>query len=316
MRQHLIRDWASDIFQRDSATFARLSTEARSRVAAEDQPRDLAVTFLGVSSLLFDDGDTQILTDGFFSRPNLLQVRFGRIKPNLRRIARAMRAAKIGKLGAIFVAHSHYDHALDSSEIAARTGATVYGSRSTEQLTIGAGLNPGQFKEVSADSTKIGRFVVRAIPSAHSPNDRAAGSIDRPLVPPSKMTEWKTGDSYSFVIEHDGRVILVHASAGFIPKALQNVSAETVYLGIGVLGEQSDEFKEAYWREVVEAVGAAVIVPIHWDNFARSLDRPLRPWPKQFDNVVEAMEFLSRKCSGANIELRLPLKFVATSPWS
>ena len=30
------------------------------------------VTFFGVSTLLFDDGETQILLDGFFSRPSIL----------------------------------------------------------------------------------------------------------------------------------------------------------------------------------------------------------------------------------------------------
>ena len=32
---------------------------------------DFGVTFLGVASLLLDDGETAIMTDGFFSRPSL-----------------------------------------------------------------------------------------------------------------------------------------------------------------------------------------------------------------------------------------------------
>ena len=34
----------------------------------------LRVTFLGVSTLLFDDGSTAILLDGFFTRPNSRQL--------------------------------------------------------------------------------------------------------------------------------------------------------------------------------------------------------------------------------------------------
>ncbi len=34
------------------------------------------VTFFGVSTLLFDDGETQILLDGFFSRPSMLAALF------------------------------------------------------------------------------------------------------------------------------------------------------------------------------------------------------------------------------------------------
>ena len=43
--------------------------------------------FLGVSTILLDDGDTAILTDGFFSRPGLLRMRFGRLRPDRARIA-------------------------------------------------------------------------------------------------------------------------------------------------------------------------------------------------------------------------------------
>ena len=51
--------------------------------AAED---GLSVTFLGVSSLLLDDGSSAILTDGFFSRPPMLSVLARRLAPDLPRI--------------------------------------------------------------------------------------------------------------------------------------------------------------------------------------------------------------------------------------
>ena len=43
---------------------------------SDEEPKNgsVKVTFLGVTTLLFDDGETQIMTDGFFSRPSLLQV--------------------------------------------------------------------------------------------------------------------------------------------------------------------------------------------------------------------------------------------------
>jgi len=37
--------------------------------AVQETGPGLRVMFLGVSTLLFDDGDTAILTDGFFTRP-------------------------------------------------------------------------------------------------------------------------------------------------------------------------------------------------------------------------------------------------------
>jgi len=76
------------------------------------------VTFLGVSTLLFDDGTTKLMTDGFLSRPPQLRALFGRLKPDAKRIDAALERAKIAALDAIFVAHSHYDHALDSAVVA------------------------------------------------------------------------------------------------------------------------------------------------------------------------------------------------------
>ena len=50
--------------------------------ANEAEPKNGAVkvTFLGTGTLLFDDGETQLMTDGFFSRPSLLKVIRGKIE--------------------------------------------------------------------------------------------------------------------------------------------------------------------------------------------------------------------------------------------
>jgi uncharacterized protein involved in exopolysaccharide biosynthesis len=42
-----------------------------------ESPATLKVTFLGVSTVLLDDGETALMTDGFFSRPGKLQTFLG-----------------------------------------------------------------------------------------------------------------------------------------------------------------------------------------------------------------------------------------------
>ena len=52
--------------------------DLRRRASRFDVPPaagDLAVTFLGVSTLLFDDGESAVMFDGYFSRPSLLDGR-------------------------------------------------------------------------------------------------------------------------------------------------------------------------------------------------------------------------------------------------
>ena len=40
----------------------------------------VSVTFLGAATLLISDGQTHLLTDGFFTRPPALRVAFGRLR--------------------------------------------------------------------------------------------------------------------------------------------------------------------------------------------------------------------------------------------
>ncbi|HEX6315320.1 MAG TPA: hypothetical protein VFZ73_10700, partial [Gemmatimonadaceae bacterium] len=77
----------------------------------------LRVTFLGVSTLLFDDGETAIMTDGFFTRPGLFSVAT-RIRPDSVRIRQALDSARVTRLAAVIPVHSHYDHAMDAPYVA------------------------------------------------------------------------------------------------------------------------------------------------------------------------------------------------------
>lgn len=105
----------------------------------------LRVSFLGVATVLLDDGETAILTDGFFSRPDRMQTFLRTVEPDLDSITRGLARAGIalkgqppapgrsGRLAAVIPLHSHYDHAMDAPEVAIRTGAVLLGSaRSTD----------------------------------------------------------------------------------------------------------------------------------------------------------------------------------------
>ena len=107
--------------------------------ANEAEPKNGAVkvTFLGTGTLLFDDGETQLMTDGFFSRPSLLKVIRGKIETDPKVVDAALKRAGVMNLKALFVAHSHYDHAFDVAHVAKKTGAKLHGSVST--LNIGRG---------------------------------------------------------------------------------------------------------------------------------------------------------------------------------
>jgi L-ascorbate metabolism protein UlaG (beta-lactamase superfamily) len=277
----------------------------------------LRATFLGVSTVLVSDGETAILTDGFFTRPGLLRTLVGRIEPDAETIGRCLERAGIEKLAAVLAVHSHYDHAMDSPEVARRTGAVVVGSESTANIARGAGLDADRIRVVrSAEPMTFGRFRVTMIASQHFPHGMAMGEITAPLVPPARAMDYREGGSYSVLIEHDGRSLLIQGSAGFVEGALGPYRADVVLLGVGALGTRDDSYMAAYWKEVVEAVRARRVVPIHWDDFTLPLAEPLRPAPRLIDDFDATMRFLTGAAAAADVDLRLMAEWIPVDPFA
>ena len=253
----------------------------------------ISLTFLGVSTILISDGETALLTDGFFTRPSLTTVALGKVEPDREIIAEALERADIDALAAVIVVHSHYDHAMDAPEVARRTGAMLVGSESTANVGRGWGLAEDRLRgPESGEAMRFGDFTVTLIRSKHFPHGRAMGEITEPLVPPAKAMGYQEGGSWSVHVEHPLGSLLIHSSAGWIPGALDGYRADVALLGIGLLGTRDEAYRQNYLREVVEAVGARWVVPIHYDDFTRPLDQPLLPLPAFFDDIDASMRFL------------------------
>jgi L-ascorbate metabolism protein UlaG (beta-lactamase superfamily) len=198
---------------------------------------------------------------------------------------------------------------MDSPEVAKRTNALLIGSESTANIARGMDFPADRMRTVAGGETfTFGRFKITAIKSSHSPGGHFMGDITTPLHPPARVGAYREGGSYSYLVEHDGRRILVHPSANYLPGFLNGVHADVVFLGIGRLGKQDDQFARDYWREVVKATDAKVIVPIHWDNFMRPLDQPLLPAPPLLDDFERGMQTVLRLAGADHVTVRfLPL---------
>jgi len=277
----------------------------------------LRVTFLGVSTLLFSDGENAILTDGFFSRPGKVITLFARLTPNRDLITQCLDRAGVTKLDAVIVLHSHFDHALDAPEVVQqKSEALLFGSESTANIARGYGLPEDRIRVIQDGTVEtFGRFKITLLRSEHSPLSLLAslgiehvlfeGEINEPLEQPAHSWAYKEGGSYSLFVEHGGRNILVQASAGFKRGALAGHGADVVFLGIGTLGKLPQSHIDEYWHEVVDAVSPKRIIPIHWDDFSRPLDQPLVPMPAPFDDFDAAMAFLGERASAKNIDVKL-----------
>ncbi|MCR1782305.1 MBL fold metallo-hydrolase [Nocardioides carbamazepini] len=278
----------------------------------------VGVTFLGVASLLIEDGTSAVLTDGFFSRPSLPRVALGRLAPDEERIAQTLTRAGIDRLDVVTPVHTHYDHAMDSAVVAARTGARLLGGTSAAQVGRGGGLPEDRIGVVvPGEPIRVGRFTLTWVEGEHCPPDRYPGRITGPVVPPVRTTAYQCGETWSILVEHDGgRTALVQGSAGFRPGALAGRRADVAYLGIGQLGIQDRAYIEQYWAETVEAVGARQVVLIHWDDFFRPLDRPLRALPYLGDDLDATMSVLTALADRQGVGLHLPTVWRRETPWA
>lgn len=289
------------LFAVASVAFVAWRWQERSQVAdlgwpvaasAGESAERVSVTWLGITTLLFDDGETQILTDGTFSRPDLLDILSQRrIYSDAAAVNYGLAEFRMHRLAAIVALHSHFDHAMDIGLVANRTTAIVLGSESTANIARGADVPVDQYQILAdGEMRQFGKFTITLIESRHAPigvggQPAFPGSISEPLVQPARIRDWKEGGSWSVLIGHPHGTALVQGSAGFIENALAGRKADVVMLGVAGLSSLGKEYVEQYWNETVVRTGATRVHPVHYEDFTRPFG-DLQLWPDIVDRVA------------------------------
>ena len=260
-----------------------------------------------------------LLTDGYFSRPSLARVALGKVSPSPARVDGCLARLKVTRLEAVMPVHTHIDHALDSALVADRTGARLVGGESAANVGRGYGLAEDRIVvAVSGEPIRLGAFDITLINSRHSSPDRFPGEITAPVVPPVKASAYRCGEAWSTLVHHrpSDRRLLIQGSAGFVEGALAGQRADVVYLGVGQLGLQSEQYLVDYWTETVRTVGARRVVLIHWDDFFRPLSEPLRALPYAGDDLDVTLRVLSKLAEQDGIALDMPTVWRREDPWA
>jgi L-ascorbate metabolism protein UlaG (beta-lactamase superfamily) len=292
-----------------AASLANASSEpALEECRAHSLDGTIKATFLGTTTLLFDDGQTQLMIDGFLTRPPASTVVFGKVQTNPTVVDgildRVFDHGRDMRLQAIFVTHSHYDHALDVAYIAERTGAHLYGSRSTLNIGRGGGPCEAQMTRVHPQTTwHVGAFEVRVIKSRHSPPtsfNPTGGMVKAPLHQPARYLAYAEEVTFDFLITHCGHSILVKASANFSAAAPE---ADVLFLSTSQLARQSDDFMNDFYAQTVARARPSLLVPLHWDDFFEPLTGHLRPAPWPIDKTHEAFDFLLARVREENYRI-------------
>jgi L-ascorbate metabolism protein UlaG (beta-lactamase superfamily) len=273
-------------------------------------PGAVRVTFFGTTSLLFDDGETQIMIDGFFTRPSFLKVGLCKLKTDTNLINKVIKSQKINRLKGIFASHSHYDHVMDAAYLAKVTKAILYGSSSTLNVGRGEGLSEDQMSQFNTEKEiRIGKFSVFIIKAKHSPQpkkiDSAGQEITHSIKQPAKMKEFKEGGSFDILIKHEGHSILVKSSCNYVDKALDSVKVNVFFMGITGLVKKDSCFQNNLYKQTVEKISPSLIIPIHWDNFFKPLSKNLKAFPNFMNNTKANLDYIIKRAKADKIEVKI-----------
>lgn len=283
-------------------------------IATADVPDSgtVSVTWLGISTLLIDDGNTQLLIDGAFTRLSPLDLALQRkVRSDLATINYAMDEFGMQRLAAIIPTHSHFDHAIDIGHIANRSSAIVLGSESSANIARGADVPVDQYQILASGERRyFGDFEITLLASAHVPQHwtRAgigSGQVRTPLRQPARPWSWRGGAAASVIVEHPAGTTLIQGSAGFLDGQLADVDADVVFFSVAGLAAQGEEYTREYWQATVTASGATRALAIHWDDFTQPLGE-LKLLPEFADNVPEAAVWISVLADEDKIRVERP----------
>ena len=267
------------------------------------------VRSLGVTTLLFDDGETQLLFDANVTRPGIRRAYFGKMEPN-RELVRGL-AAQYGmqRLKAIFISHTHFDHVLDMPVFAGLTGAEVYGSRSTLNIARGNGVSEEKLRLFEAGGEyRVGNFTVRVIRSIHSPahfyNNDLGVELDHPVTFPARISSMPEGGSYDFHVTVNGRTFMIRPSCNFIPDALKGFRADVFFYSIAQMSKLNAAQREECYRQTVGFVRPRLVIPVHWDDFFLPLSEAAKGMCV-FDRPGEAMQYMIGRLRQDGIDFKI-----------
>lgn len=285
------------------------NSRIRESLADTTPQNGVKVTFFGVSTLLFDDGETQLLLDGFFSRPSLIQTFFTKIESDTSLIDQIVATYQMDRVKGIFVTHSHYDHALDVAYTTRKTHATLYGSQSTLNIARGGQVQENQLALFQPNlDVPCGAFTVRVIPSKHSPGNALnddGKEIGSPLPQPAKFKAYSEGGSFDFLITHHGKSIYIKPSPNFIEGALKDLSADVVFIGIATIGKQPEKWQNDFYQQTIGTLKPSKVIPIHWDNFWKPISDKLVMLPRILNNTEKDFDFFRAKTKAEGIDFKI-----------
>jgi L-ascorbate metabolism protein UlaG (beta-lactamase superfamily) len=256
------------------------------------------VRWLGTAGFALEHRGCVVLIDPYLTRASLARCLVARLEPDVAAIERHAPRAD-----AIVLGHTHFDHALDAPEIAKRTGARVFGSRSAAALCLASGVRPDRVEIVEPGGSatverEVGPFALRFVPSQHSRlllgRVPFEGEIADCSDVPMRASAYRCGAVFGVEIRVAGRTIYHMGSADLVDA---NVSVRHVDLLLMCVAGWTSS-RDLPERAAARLAPGAVLLS-HWDDFLRPIGAPARALPAM--QMPRLVERLARAAPGVKL---------------
>ncbi len=241
-------------------------------------------TWLGVTNWLVQFGDSTVMFDGYFIRPEGEGVSAGE---GMEILGDVLEAKDIDTVAYIFVGHSHFDHIMDVGQAALFTDAQVIGSATTCFITQAQGLPADRCTVVrEGDTLDVVEAQVRVIRTIHwlgqvstiggyqvldevpaledisgAPN---GGTLSYHFVfPPEQRRSFFMQGSLGDIDSDDGSNMNYRQN---LNAAFEGFAGYTVWFGTGNFLMQRSQL-----APYLESIRPTWIVPHHWDPLSPTL---------------------------------------------
>ncbi len=236
-----------------------------------------SITFkwLGISNFILSDQKTTLMFDPAITRASLWDfILFQKFESNTEEVDYWLNRCDLKKLDAIFVNHTHYDHAIDASYITKKFQNKLYGSRSLVNMSLGQGVAAHLPQEIQFNQKiQVGDFTIEAFNTPHAPHFLdymlMDGDISHPFPKEPTVWDYKVGETFSYLITHPMGKILFQAIGRVEDQdPLKNIKANVLLITIA--NRRSSE--ELINKRIIPTA-AEKIIPLHHDNFFFDMKR-------------------------------------------
>lgn len=261
------------------------------------------VTFLGTTTLLFDDGATQFMVDGFLSRPGILRSVRLNTAPAVVDATLSRAGVDAALFRGVIVSHTHADHAMDAVYIVKKfSGAALYGSPSAHQLGCGGGLPDARNRVVKPmDKIELGDFAVTVLPATHAPRPKYPGEVADCLAQPAWAWQYREGASYDFLIRHGTLSILFRGGANVVWPLIDTQQVDVMFISVAQVGTADERFARRYFEDALARWRPRLVIPMHWDDYFAPLSADLRFSAPIEDDSRRALDELLARIDALNL---------------